>query len=155
MKKYGFTLIELLVVVLIVGILASVAAAQYQKAVEKSRMVQAWTLGRYLINAEEVYYLANGTYAKDWETLGELRPDLKDFVVLLDTTQFNIKFVHKNLPLELRFFGKESTDTPYPGKIVCVAQQDSSLALNLCKSLSGQKGAQYAHMANYQAFEVN
>lgn len=62
-KNAGFTLIELLVVVLIIGILAAVAVPQYEKAVEKSRSAQALSLLRSFYNAQQVYYMANGTYA--------------------------------------------------------------------------------------------
>ncbi len=66
----AFTLIELLVVVLIIGILAAVAVPQYQKAVEKSKSVQALTMLRTVYNASEAYYLANGTPPTSFDELG-------------------------------------------------------------------------------------
>lgn len=65
----GFTLIEVLVVVLIIGILASVAAVQYGKAVEKSRAVQALTMLKSIVQAQKVYYMANGAYAQSFDDL--------------------------------------------------------------------------------------
>ena len=59
-KTKGFTLIELLVVVLIIGILAAVALPQYQKAVEKSRVMGDFPLLKALTNARQTYELANG-----------------------------------------------------------------------------------------------
>lgn len=63
--KRGFTLIELLVVVLIIGILASIALPQYQKAVEKSRAAEALILLKHLRQAGEVYILENGAPHND------------------------------------------------------------------------------------------
>lgn len=68
-QNAGFTLIELLAVVLIIGILSAVALPQYQKAVEKARMTEAVMAVENIAKANQLYYMANGTYAKDLNDL--------------------------------------------------------------------------------------
>lgn len=58
----GFTLIELLVVVLIIGILSAVALPQYQRAVNRSRMVQIQTYINHVAKLMQVHFLAEGNY---------------------------------------------------------------------------------------------
>ena len=65
----AFTLIELLVVVLIIGILASVALPQYQKAVIKTRYAALKSLTNALYQAEQTFLLANGEYTNDFDAL--------------------------------------------------------------------------------------
>lgn len=64
----GFTLVELLVVALILMILVSVGAMEYQKAVEKTRAVEAISLLRSLYEAEMHFFMSHGHYA------GSLQP---------------------------------------------------------------------------------
>ncbi len=68
-KQQAFTLIELLVVVLIIGILSAIALPQYEKAVWKSRNAELKTLVKSIYQAQLVYFMANGTYAGNFNEL--------------------------------------------------------------------------------------
>ena len=65
-RKCGFTLIELMVVVLIIGILASVALPQYNKAVRKARLSEVATTFSTVSKAIDMWLVENGGIPGDW-----------------------------------------------------------------------------------------
>ncbi len=69
MENKGFTLVEMVIVVVLIGILASIALPQYQKAAEKARSAEARTILGRIRSAEMAYYLEYDTYTNSLSNL--------------------------------------------------------------------------------------
>ena len=145
-KRTGFTLIELLVVVLIIGILAAVALPQYQTAVEKSRVAQAYVLAKHFKDAEELYCMANGRYTDSFEALGveipagyKLQSDGglygKFFVfhLLRNIDRVLVLYADTELIISLTF----KLDSLGAGRNCCAYASSDYRGEQLCKSLGG------------------
>lgn len=69
MKNKGFTLFEILLMIVIIGALASIAIPNYQKAIEKSRKVEASNTLASIWAAEKRYHLDFETYTNSTNNL--------------------------------------------------------------------------------------
>ena len=140
-KKKAFTLIELLVVVLIIGILAAVALPQYQRAVEKARMVEGITLLSSLAQAEKVYFLANGYYTDSWDNLDtsfEISLDSGNYVGKAQQVFLSIRRAKNDHVI----FARPRKENMYwrlyyyldEDKMYCGTKETDAKGLALCKS---------------------
>lgn len=69
-SKKGFTLMELMVAVIIVGILSSLAMANYTRAVERGRTAEARAILGQIRGAELAYYPEANAYTTSFSNLG-------------------------------------------------------------------------------------
>ncbi len=137
----GFTLIELLVVVLIIGILAAVALPQYELAVEKARLAEAYALGRSIGQAQEVYKLANGVYTNDFSQLDFNAPcRVENAIMYCSDFRFYL-YSGNGFHMQISSVrGGYWLDLLYPDKWVCVHLKSSEKGSRLCRSLAGGPG---------------
>ena len=145
-NKQAFTLIELLVVVLIIGILAAVALPQYQKAVEKARLMPLLSAMKSIAQAQEAYYMANGVYSTDADELDVDMPagtSLADSIYTLPGGQKiylgSAGIIYGSISrFQIDWFLQHFSSFAPGGSVLCDVLQTDTLGRKVCENLGGK-----------------
>ena len=141
----AFTLIELLVVVLIIGILAAIALPKYRVAVAKTRYQQMVIFADAITKAEQTYYLANGQYTQDFNSLDIAFPTPDSVGKLEDGSVYVLRYSWGQCYLSSIFMqcwiyepwvGHESRYTRRSR--YCIASATNSVANAVCRTETGK-----------------
>ena len=148
---------ELLVVLLIVGILVAVALPQYEFAVMKSRAATLLPILKNIVNAQDVYYMANGSFARDFVDLdidvpsgGEIWKNSAGFESVkypkwqIDLERQQVSgsiFQQDKIAIMYQLdYSYELDSGHFPGQKKCIAfDQGGSIAEKVCKSFGGSR----------------
>ena len=138
-NKQAFTLIELLVVVLIIGILASVALPGYQRAVNKSRYAGLKPVTRAIAEAEEAFFMTNGTYddSADLSNLDIQKPDGTKVSIEFSPTVGHDYVRASYAGLNNRYTQYLKKSSNFAGNIYCEADANDINAQKLCMADGG------------------
>jgi type II secretory pathway pseudopilin PulG len=127
----------LLIVVLIIGILAVIALPQYQLARDKAKYSSTMDLTKSIASANERYYLATGSYTKDFTGL-----DIDLPYTAIEATNsgiyFNWGYCYFNAGASggCRITSGFDAMYMYNGK-VCYAETADERAKRVCKAMTG------------------
>ena len=141
----GFTLIELLVVVLIIGILAAIALPQYQKAVERSRMAEAFQVLGDWANAQSIYYMQHGNFAED----------INDGDITLPTPGDAFEYELDGDGETIAILLAERATGIYAGGLLAIAVEANGAIHKGCQNPEGETGfCTMAQAAGYQVEDL-
>ncbi len=154
-KNAAFTLIELLVVVLIIGILAAVALPQYEFAVQKARAAHAVAYVKAVKDAQEIYYMANGSYTRDLEALGIQVSCPKGF-----RCEFNEQLAgawDNNRSWRISYgYSNRDGYLPLAGILYCAAFVDDEAGNAFCRRYTGKDVTYYANVnGGVNTYQIN
>ncbi len=134
----GFTLLELLIVVLIIGVLASIAVSAYQKAVLKSRFSSIIPPTKTIADAQEFYYMNNGSYATDVEELDiTLKNNTEATLTLSDKRNYKYVMGSHSKADKNHYVVYQKHSPKFADNIHCEALKDDSKANWLCETALG------------------